>query len=437
MIKLQEKIVHGEAVVCVIGLGYVGLPLLTAFVRDQFRCIGLDINEKRLDEIREGTVSVVSKAAATVLQDAAADDRLSLTSDPTVCSKADVCIICVPTPTVNRRPDISHVLSVVDNALVHCKPKTLIVLESTVAPTTTRKLIAEQLCAKTNKQLDHDFFFAFSPEREDPGNKTFALWNTPKLVGGVSAMGTELALSLYSRICDKVHVCSSSEHAELAKLFENTFRAVNIALANELKDISTSMGIDPFDVLKACDTKPFGFMKFTPGPGVGGECIPDDPYYLLEHARSLGVHLPVIETSMRANDIEPFELVTRVLAALAAKKERTHKLHVVGLAYKPGVGDLRNSPALEIFRRFLDLGLEVTYEDPYVPQIDHDGETHFSLAREDADVVYGEADIVLVLTNHTDLDFGPSFYENIEKRANLIGDARGVYGMSNPKVLRL
>jgi UDP-N-acetyl-D-glucosamine dehydrogenase len=366
--SLQKKITDSSAVVGVIGLGYVGLPLLAAFHRAGFPTLGFDIDPGKINALKKGE-NYLAHLGADMTRSLLKGARFDATTDFARMGEADVLISCVPTPLGKHlEPDLTYVEKTADDIAKTLRPGQLVVLESTTYPRTTREIMLPRFEAKGMK-CGKDFYVAYSPEREDPGRKDFHTQTIPKLVGGIDPISGELATSLYRRAIEKVIPVSTAEVAEAAKLLENIYRAVNIALVNEMKMVLTAMGIDVWEVINAAATKPFGFQAFYPGPGLGGHCIPIDPFYLTWKAREVGMTTRFIELAGEINHHMPDYVVTRTGLALndRGKAVKGSKILVLGLAYKPDVDDVRESPSFELIEKLEDLGAEVDYHDPHVP----------------------------------------------------------------------
>lgn len=433
--KLRSKIDKQEALVGIIGLGYVGLPLALAFAESGFKVLGFDVDQTKVDQLTAGE-SYIHYIETERISQAAAQDRLEATSDFFRLTEPDVILACVPTPlTENREPDMSYVQKTAELIADTLRAGQLIILESTTYPGTTRELLQTEL-EKSNLVCGTDFFLAYSPEREDPGNERFGPSTIPKVVGGVDASSGDLAEALYSKVVVQTVRVSSAEAAEASKLTENIFRAVNIALVNELKTVYEEMGIDVWEVLDAAETKPFGFMRFNPGPGWGGHCIPIDPFYLSWKARQYGAPTRFIELAGEVNIEMPKRVITRMQMALnrAEKPIKGSKILVLGLAYKKDVSDPRESPAFEVLWQLQKLGADIQYHDPHIP---HPPAMRSWQGLELRDSVtlspalLAEQDAVVIVTDHSDVD-----YDEILEHAELIVDTRGIYRESNDKVVR-
>ncbi len=419
---LKDKIESKNAVVGIVGLGYVGLPLMAAFHSAGYSVLGFDVDPAKITALHKGEnylkhlgVDLVSKMVQA--------GRFDATSDFARMAEADAIIICVPTPLGKHlEPDLSFIEKTGDAIAATLRPGQLIVLESTTYPRTTREVLLPRFEAK-NMTCGKDFFLAFSPEREDPGRKDHHTQTIPKLVGGIEPESGKLALALYSKAIQKVIPVSSAEVAEAAKLLENIYRAVNIALVNEMKMVLTAMDIDVWEVVRAASTKPFGFQAFYPGPGLGGHCIPIDPYYLTWKAREVGMPTRFIELAGEINHRMPEYVVQRLVLALneRGKAIKNARVLVLGLSYKPDVDDVRESPSFELIEKMEKLGAHVDYNDPHVPQ------THYMRKYGDLGMksvplnpqTIKSYDCVLVATHHAAYD-----WQQIADNAQLIVDSR-------------
>jgi len=382
----------------IVGLGYVGLPLAIAFAEAGNDVVGLDSDSAKLADLAAGRSYIEDVAAAEL---AAVGPRLHPTADYADLEDREAIVICVPTPLSNsREPDLSYLREAAASIAAHLQPGQLIVLESTSYPGTTREELLPAL-SEGGRVVGEDFYLAFSPERIDPGRSDHTIRTTPKLVGGITPACTERARALYEQICDTVEVLSSPETAELAKLLENIFRSVNIALVNEVAQLCDRLGIDVWEVVDAASTKPFGFMRFDPGPGMGGHCLPVDPFYLAFKAREHDFYPEFVELAGKVNQAQPEFCVRRIERALngAGKPVKGSKILVLGAAYKPGIGDTRESPALRIMTLLGDLGAEVSYHDPYVPELPSQG-----LTSVDLDQGLAGADLLAIVTAHPNVD---------------------------------
>jgi UDP-N-acetyl-D-glucosamine dehydrogenase len=415
---LRKRIETKTAEVAVVGMGYVGLCLAVELGRAGFRVHGIDLDLERVSMLNRGESYLVDVDSDT-LAPLIASGRLTATTAFDSVAAADALIICVPTPLrKSKEPDISFILSATENLLPHLRKGQILVLESTTFPGTTEEVLQPSLESR-GFVIGEDFFLAFSPERVDPGNRRFTTANIPKVVGGVTRACTSLAALLYANVTTSVFQASSPRVAETAKLLENTFRSVNIALANELAMACRKIGVDPWEVIDAAATKPFGFMPFYPGPGIGGHCIPVDPLYLSWKIRLTGYEAQFIALADQVNRSMPHHVVTLVADALndRAKALRGSSVLVLGVTYKADVNDVRESPALEIIEMLLRKGAHVSYADPYVPQLALDG-YKLSAVEPSADALAG-ADCVLILTNHSAFDGAA-----IADRSRLVVDTR-------------
>jgi len=382
----------------IVGLGYVGLPLAVAFAEAGQRVVGVDISEARVSQLRAGE-SYIEDIPSEKLQ--AVASRIEATTRAARLGLCDAVIICVPTPlTANREPDLGPLIGASQVVADVLQAGQLVVLESTTYPGTTRERVMPIL-EETGLVAGRDFYLAFSPERVDPGNETHSLHNTPKILGGLTPACRNRAEALYSLVCEQVVPVSTLEVAEMGKLLENIFRSVNIAMVNELSRLADRMGIDIWEVIDAASTKPFGFMRFEPGPGMGGHCLPVDPFYLSWKARELDFATEFIELAGKVNQTQPYFCVEQAERALneQGKAVKGAKIAVLGVAYKPGVGDIRESPALKIIDRLQSLGAEIAYHDPYVPEL-----KQFALHNTELEQALAGADIALIVTAHPGID---------------------------------
>jgi UDP-N-acetyl-D-glucosamine dehydrogenase len=426
---LKARINSGQLTASIIGLGYVGLPLAVELAKAGIKVIGFDVHAGKVAELNDGR-SYIPDVAADDVAATVQSGHLRATTNPADLHDVDVIDICVPTPLRKTKdPDLSYVIQAVDTAAGVLRKDQLIILESTTYPGTTVEVVKPALEAKGLK-AGTDFYLAFSPERVDPGNPTFQTRNIPKVVGGIDAQSTELATAFYRKVVETVVPVSSTEVAEMVKLLENTFRAVNIGLVNELALMCHRMNIDVWEVIDAAKTKPFGFMPFYPGPGLGGHCIPIDPFYLSWKARQNGFEARFIELAGHVNSSMPEYVVRRVGDALNMHRKAINgsKVHVIGVAYKRDVNDLRESPALDIIELLERRGASVTYSDPYVPEFSHAHLSLKSIAPEEA-----TADCAVIVTDHKVFD-----YPAIVKRFPLIVDTRNALkGMNDERIVRL
>ena len=390
-----------DRAVGIIGLGYVGLPLAVAFADAGRDVIGLDVSGAKVDAVMAGHSYIEDVAAADVSR-LVRDGRLAATTEPASLAACDAVLICVPTPLgPHREPDLGHVIAAAESAIANLAPGALLVLESTTWPGTTREVLAPMLAA-AGRTVGSDVFLAFSPERVDPGNSRWGVRQTPKVVGGLTAACSARARSLYAQICDTVHLVSTPEAAEMAKIIENTFRAVNIALVNELAILADRMGIDVWEAIEASATKPFGYMPFWPGPGLGGHCIPVDPFYLAWRARAFDLDSEFVELAGRINVNMPYYAVSRIARALngRGKAVREARVLLVGMAYKADVGDLRESPSLKLLELLRAAGARVSYHDPHVASLPDEALTSVALD----EGTLAAADCVIIATAHRAVD---------------------------------
>lgn len=431
---LGEKLRSRRGQVAIIGLGYVGLPLALAFVRRGFQVTGVDIDRQRVERIRRGE-TYIEDITGREMRRAVQGRRFQATTSYDRLSDADVIIVCVPTP-LNRvkDPDLSFILQATEAIRSHLRPGQLISLESTTYPGTTEEVVLPEL-ERSGLVVGRDFFLCFSPERIDPGNKKFPLSKIPKVVGGVTPVCTRLGCRLYGEITERVIPVSSARTAEMAKLLENTFRIVNIGLVNELAQAAGVLKVNIWEAIEAASTKPFGYMPFYPGPGIGGHCIGVDPIYLSWKARIQGVDLHFIDLARRLNAEMPRFVVERAVFALNARAHKAvsrSKILVLGVSYKRDVGDTRESPAYEIIHNLKELGAQVSYHDPYVPELKNENVKLRSEALRAGTL--RSKDLVIVVTDHSNVDYGL-----LTKHARLIFDTRNVRhpAFCSPKVVRL
>ncbi|MBI2359952.1 MAG: nucleotide sugar dehydrogenase [Deltaproteobacteria bacterium] len=426
--ELAAKVGLKQATVCILGLGYVGLPLAMAFVEAGFKVLGIDVDDEKVASLQKGAAQIPGMSPEAIQSHSFAASR-----DFSVLEDADVAIICVPTPlSKTRDPDLSFVLEAAKTVALHLHPGQLIVLESTTYPGTTRELLLP-LFEEKGFEVGKEFFLAYSPERIDPGNKTFTLLNTPKVVAGITPSCLQLARLLYSQIVDKVVPVSSTDAAEMVKLLENTFRSVNIALVNEFAIMSHRLGLDVWEVIQAAATKPFGFMPFLPGPGLGGHCIPVDPRYLSWKLKLLAYKARLIELADEINREMPRFVVEKVIEALNRERKsvRGSKILILGVAYKGDSDDVRESPALDVMKVLDDRGGEIFYHDPLIPQIAFNGYILRSVPLSPESL--SGCDVVVVVTDHTHFDA-----RLIVEHSRLVIDTRNITrGINSEKVVRL
>ncbi len=430
--KLLKKIRDKEAVVGIIGLGYVGLPLVREFLKAGFKVIGYDIDPEKIKQLKAGQ-NYLKHMDGSFIKKGVSSGRFLPTSEFDELMEADVLILCVPTPLgKHKEPDLSYVLSTVEKISQKLRKGQVVILESTTYPGTTEEEMLPVL-QRSGLKVGQDFFLGYSPEREDPGNPNFATGDIPKIVSGVTEACLEVVKALYDQIVVRTVPVSSPRVAEATKIFENIYRAVNISLVNELKILFTKMGIDIWEVIEAAKTKPFGFQAFTPGPGIGGHCIPIDPFYLTWKAKEYDFHTRFIELSGELNEYMPYYVVERMCKALnsVGKALKGSKILIVGIAYKANVADLRESAALKVMSILLQEGAEVHYHDPLIPKIPRVRKYSFEL--ESVPLTASNIrkyDLVAILTNHTNID-----YDLIKKEASLIVDTRNVFGFEkNEKI---
>ncbi|HEY4229478.1 MAG TPA: nucleotide sugar dehydrogenase [Thermoanaerobaculia bacterium] len=433
--QLRQRIADRTAAVGVIGLGYVGLPLILTFSEAGFPTVGFDVDVQKIESLRRGRMYIQHLDGARLTR-AVSGGRFQATEDFARIAEADVVIICVPTPlTPQREPDMSYVTSTVRQVAAHLREGQLIVLESTTYPGTTDELV-RGLLEETGLKCGEQFFLAFSPEREDPGNPSFSTGTIPKVVGGVDQLAGDLAQAVYDTVVKRTVRVRNARTAEATKLVENIFRAVNIALANELKMVFDRMGIDVWEVLDAASTKPFGFMRFDPGPGWGGHCIPLDPFYLSWKAREYGAAPRFIELAGEINVQMPHYVIEKLQLALNERGRplRDSRVLLLGLAYKRDIDDPRESPAFEILERLIHLGVRVSYHDPHIPLAPkmRTWPKLPALASQALEPeMLAEQDAVLVVTDHTAVD-----YKKVLEHARLVVDTRGVYREPHRKVVK-
>lgn len=428
---LEEKIKSRTARVGIIGLGYVGLPLAMEFAKAGFPVTGIDIEPSKVAQLNRGE-SYVQDVAPDVLGSMVEARKFHATTDFSVISELDTINIAVPTPLRKTKdPDMSYIVSACQAIAKYFGPGKLVILESTTYPGTTDELVLPML-ERPGLKVGEQFFLCFSPERVDPGNAQFQTANIPKVVGGITPACTKLGTLFYSQALDTVVPVSSTRVAEMVKLLENTFRMINIGLVNEMALMCDRMGINVWEVIDAAATKPFGFMPFYPGPGLGGHCIPIDPFYLSWKTKQAGIEARFIELAGYINGQMPHFVVDKIQNALNdhSKPLRGSHVHILGAAYKRNIGDVRESPALDIILLLERRGARVTYSDPFVPELQLDGH---QLTARDALTQSGEADCVVIVTDHTGFD-----YAAILERAKLVVDTRNALkNHPSPKVVRL
>jgi len=433
--ELTQKLKDHSAVVAILGLGYVGLPLAVVFAEAGFKVIGIDPIQEKVDILRRGESYILDVTSEQVNRLVKAG-KLEATTDFSTLQRADAASICVPTPLRKTGdPDLSYIVSATESLAPYLHAGMVVVLESSTYPGTTRELVLPRLVEKTHLKVGQDFFLGFSPERVDPGRKDWTTTNTPKVVGGITPACSEVAVTWYSQALQQVVLVSSAEVAEMAKLLENTFRMINIGLVNEMAIMCDRLKVDVWEVIDAAATKPFGFMKFSPGPGLGGHCIPIDPLYLSWKLKALNYTARFIELASEINSNMPRYVVAKIQDALNnhAKPVKGSRILVLGAAYKPDIDDIRESPALDVIGLLQQKGALVSYHDPYIPNIKHD---EFDLQSvPDMLAAVRDADCVVIITNHSAYD-----YAAILNSAKLIVDTRNALGKSgkdNPRVVRL
>ena len=433
--SLINKLLDRTCRIAVLGMGYVGLPLAVGFAQAGFPVIGIDPDRAKVDTLLKGK-SHIQDIPTEQVSSLVSAGKLKATTEFTTLKEIDAVSICVPTPLRKTGdPDLSYILNATDELSKYMHPGMVIVLESTTYPGTTREILLPKLGEEKGLEVGKDFFLAFSPERVDPGRKDWTTFNTPKVIGGITPACGEVASLWYAQALQTVVPVSSAEVAEMAKLLENTFRMINIGLVNEMALMCDRLGVDVWEVIDAAATKPFGFMKFTPGPGLGGHCIPIDPLYLSWRLRALNYTARFIELASEINTSMPRFVVNKIQDALNENQKplKGSDLLVVGIAYKPDVDDLREAPALDIIGLLEQKGAKVTYHDPYIPSIHHNDQEMTSVS--DFMDAVSKVDCVVIITNHKSYD-----YPSILKEAKLIVDTRnalGDLGRNNPKVTRL
>jgi UDP-N-acetyl-D-glucosamine dehydrogenase len=429
--ELHNKIKSKTARVGVIGLGYVGLPLAVEFAKAGFEVIGIDVQQAKVEQFNSGHSYIKDVPDSTFLP-LVKSGKLRATSDFSVISTLDTVDICVPTPLRKTKdPDMSFVVAATESIAQYIRPGLLVMLESTTYPGTTDELLLPKLSA-TGLAVGKDFFLCFSPERVDPGNPKYQTANIPKVVGGITAACTATGALFYEQALETVVPVSSTRVAEMVKLLENTFRMINIGLVNELAVMSSRMNIDVWEVIDAAATKPFGFMPFYPGPGLGGHCIPIDPFYLSWKSKEAGIEARFIELAGHINGRMPEFVVEKIQNALndASKPVRGSKIHILGIAYKRNIDDVRESPALDIMMLLDRLGAIVAYSDPFVATVNLNAAT---LQSQDTLPAVAAADCVVIVTDHTGLD-----YAKIIELSKVIVDTRNALkGFRSPKIVRL
>lgn len=418
--QLLQKINNKEVTVGVVGLGYVGLPLAVEKAKAGFKTIGFDVQKEKVELVNSG-VNYIGDVVDDELKEIVDAGMLKATTDFSFVKDVDFIAICVPTPLdAHQMPDISYVKSSTEQIAKYLTKGTMVVLESTTYPGTTEELL-KPILETSGLKCGEDFYLGFSPERVDPGNKQFKTKNTPKVVGAIGEEAREVIAAMYRAVLEgDVHEVSSPAVAEMEKILENTYRNINIGLANEMAILCNKMGIDYWEVVDAAKTKPYGFQAFYPGPGLGGHCIPLDPYYLSWKAREYGFHTSMIESSMMVNDRMPEYCVERAMAILNRHKKALNgsKVLVLGVAYKNDIDDYRESPAIDVIEKLLAAGAETEFFDPYIPSFREHGKEYHGIEKIDADIVAGY-DLVVITAAHTVFD-----YEMIQQNAQAIFDTR-------------
>ena len=429
--QLKNKIETKTARVGIVGLGYVGLPLAVEFAKAGFSVTGIDVLEAKVAGLNRGESHVQDVPSSEVAR-FIGEKRFTATTDFSIIRELDTINICVPTPLRKTKdPDMSYIVSAVEQIAEYFHPGLLVILESTTYPGTTDELLLPSF-EKSGLKVGEDFFLCFSPERVDPGNPIYQTSNTPKVVGGVTPACTEMGRLFFSQALDTVVPVSSTRVAEMVKLLENTFRMINIGLVNEMAIMCDGMGINVWEVIDAAATKPFGFMPFYPGPGLGGHCIPIDPFYLSWKTKQSGIEARFIELAGYINGNMPHFVVDKVQNALNdnGKAVKGSHVHIAGVAYKRNIDDMRESPALDVILLLRKLGAKVTYTDPFVPQLRLDSQV---LKSEDLMPSAAAADCVVIITDHSKFD-----YRRLVDASNLVVDTRNALkGMESPKIVRL
>lgn len=418
--QLLNKIKNKDIIVGVVGLGYVGLPLAVEKAKAGFKTIGFDVQKKKVDMVNEG-VNYIGDVVDDDLKKIVGEGMLQATSDFSFVKDVDFIAICVPTPLdKHQQPDISYVRSSAEEIAKHMTKGTMIVLESTTYPGTTEELL-KPIVESSGLKCGEDFYLGFSPERVDPGNKQFKTKNTPKVVGAIGDDAREVIAAMYRAVLEgDVHEVSSPAVAEMEKILENTYRNINIGLANEMVMLCNKMGIDYWEVVDAAKTKPYGFQAFYPGPGLGGHCIPLDPYYLSWKAREYGFHTSMIENSMMVNDKMPEYCVERAMAILNRQKKALNgsKVLVLGVAYKNDIDDYRESPAIRVIEKLKEAGADTDFYDPWISEYKDNGQIFKGIDGIDAKII-SDYDIIVITAAHTNVN-----YDMIQKNAQAIFDTR-------------
>lgn len=431
MQTIKQKIQNKSIKIGVLGLGYVGLPLITAYAQKGFETIGFDLQQDKVNAVNSG-ISYVEDVPSEILEKSIQGGFVEATIDMSRLSEPDAIFICVPTPIKkNKEPDLEYVKIASKAIANNLRKGQIVILESTTYPGTTRDLVLPVI-EESGLKCGEDFYLAFSPERVDPGNKKWGISNTPKVVGGIEVESKELAVLLYSQVADKVVPVSSAEVAEMTKVYENTYRNVNIAFVNEMAKLCETMGFSIWEVIDAASTKPFGFTPFYPGPGIGGHCIPLDPYYLSSKAREYDFHTRFIELGTEINESMPYHIVNRLVEAFSNKGKslKDSKILILGVGYKPNTSDLRESPSLKLMEILSTKCNQVYYSDPYNKTIKLNNQEYNSVELNENNLK--SVDCVVIATNHSCYDI-----ESIVNYSRMIFDTRGVTReIINDKIIR-
>lgn len=430
--ELLNKLNNKDAVIGIVGLGYVGLPLMLRYIEVGYQVLGFDIDPEKVEALNAGRSYIEHISSDTIAH--ATKNGFSATADFSKAAQADALIICVPTPLNKyREPDLSFVTDTTDSLVPYLRKGQVYSLESTTYPGTTDEELAPRL-EKSGLKVGQDIFLVYSPEREDPGNPDFVTRTIPKVCGGMTEACLEIGLALYGQVIDQVVPVSSTRAAEMTKLLENIHRAVNIGLVNEMKVVSDKMGVDIHEVIRAAATKPFGFVPYYPGPGLGGHCIPIDPFYLTWKAREYGLHTRFIELAGEVNSSMPDFVIGKVAHALnqAKKSINGSRVLVLGIAYKKNVDDMRESPSVALMEKLRDLGADVQYSDPHIPKFPKMREHHFDLMSvAPTPDNLAAFDCVILATDHDRFD-----YDELKTHARLIIDSRGKYLEPDAKITK-
>ena len=419
---VSKKIKDKTAKIGVIGLGYVGLPLAIEFVKSGYDVTGIDVDINKINSINSGQ-NYIADIDDNILKKAVENKNFSATNDFSIVKSMDCISICVPTPLNKQKdPDISYIVSVMEEIKIYLHSNMVLILESTTYPGSTKELILPYI-NDNQFHIGKDFFLCFSPERIDPGNKIFNTSNTPKVIGGITSNCTKIGSLLYGSIVDEVIEVSSTETAEMVKLLENTFRAINIGLANEIAIMCEKLGVNAWEVIDAASTKPFGFMKFSPGPGLGGHCIPIDPHYLSWKLKTLNYEARFIQLAGEINTNMPNHILSMISTGLnqVEKSLSKSKILIVGVAYKKDINDTRESPAIDIIQLLINAGAELNYFDTHVPKLKLSGITLYSLKVLNEKIL-NSYDVCVVVTNHSNID-----YDTIYDHSQMIIDTRNVF----------